>query len=162
MALAIGCWLLAVGKKTLAQVKKSLSITTSCCCSPLCSLLKRLLGTVGKRSLAQVKTCLASQHLANRHLPIANRHFTFPSNGKAHGHELRSDNSHIELQFQFPSNGKAHGHADWPVRLPAAGFRFNSLQTGKHMGTRSLRALNENAVYSFNSLQTGKHMGTGE
>ena len=38
-----------------------------------------------------------------------------------------------KLKFQFPSNGKAYPKSICAVACDKAGYRFNSLQTGKHI-----------------------------
>ena len=66
-------------------------------------------------------------------------------------------------KFQFPTNGKAHGNLKKLKAFDVVGKCFNSLQTGKHMGTSALILPNSlRDQISFNSLQTGKHMGTLE
>ena len=70
--------------------------------------------------------------------------FQFPTNGKAHGNN-RSKTLRVPLTrtdlFQFPTNGKAHGNNRERDRKVETDNSFNSLQTGKHMGTNFLLIL---------------------
>ena len=112
----------------------------------------------------------------------------FPSNGKAHVSTNHSASAVVgnAIVFQFPSNGKAHVNLGALSYLKVdAGYRFNSLQTGRHMWTEDnwfkimsfigwfqfpsngkahANKLTENVISGicdgFNSLQTGRHMWT--
>ena len=63
------------------------------------------------------------------------RRFRFPTNGKAYGNtEATTTAVESQTEFRFPTNGKAYGNSA-PNSNPFCIICFDSLQTGKHIGT---------------------------
>ena len=114
------------------------------------------------------------------------RKFRFPKNGKVRMNIImRKDLADGQYtMFRFPTNGKAHRNARFIRNQNGIEIGFDSLPTGKHMGTiteaiekfdpervsipyqrestwePTVVVRNDHIGVCFDSLPTGKHMGT--
>ena len=86
--------------------------------------------------------------------------FQFPSNGKAYTKALTANSTHSDIRKQVSIPFKRESIYKVAIALAltlAFTMSFNSLQTGKHIQSKSMDLIHMEAV-GFNSLQTGKHI----